>query len=234
MADYGATAARLLAVLHSVPLWLFIALALAGYGALFLPTFGGADTVELRRQWATCFWLEAIVSTIFALVCAVDLVVKALTKSIKTRSARRRRLLRQRYFEVYNPLVEELLKIHITTSSSAAPRLKVRLQDAWEELRRYRRWRVCVRNAVRTALNNKGTDPHGEVDFGGDFPIALMWRLVRQNLSYCDEQLIDFVGRSWSQRIETQIAPDALTADDVRLWDHIHNEHRRLKQAVLP
>jgi hypothetical protein len=77
MGDYSFVA-RLLAVLHSLPLWLFVALAAAGYAALFLPAFGGADIVELRQQWALYFWLDATISTVFALTCAADLIAKGL------------------------------------------------------------------------------------------------------------------------------------------------------------
>jgi hypothetical protein len=100
MADYGFVA-RLLAVLHSLPLWLFVALAAAGYGPLFLPAFGGADIVELRQQWAPYFWLDATTFTVFALSCAADLIAKGLSTHVRTRNNHRRRLLRQRYFEVY-------------------------------------------------------------------------------------------------------------------------------------
>jgi hypothetical protein len=213
---------------------LFIALAAAGYGALFLPAFGGADIVELRQQWAPYFWLDATAFTVFALSCAADLIAKGLSTHVRTRNNHRRRLLRQRYFEVYNPLAAELLKIHITTSSTAAPRLKVRLHDAWEDLHSYRRWRVGIRNAIRSAFNTKDSDPRGEVDFGGNFPIQVMRDLVQQNLTYCDQQLVELVVRSWSERIEHQIAPNELTANDVRLWDYVHEQHRRLKRAIVP
>ena len=233
MTDYGFVA-RLLAVLHSLPLWLFVALAGAGYGALFLPAFGGADIVELRQQWAPYFWLDATIFTIFALTCAADLIAKGLSAHIKTRNNHRRRLLRQQYFEVYNPLAAELLNINITTSSTAAPKLKVRLQDAWEELHSCRRWRVGIRKAIRTAFNTKESDPHGEVDFGGDYPIEFLRHVVQQNLSYCDEHLVELVARSWSERVEQQIAPNELTTHDVRLWDYVHEQHKRLKRAVVP
>jgi hypothetical protein len=81
MADYGFVA-RLLAVLHSLPLWLFVALAAAGYGALFLPAFGGADIVELRQQWAPYFWLDATTFTVFALSCAADLMTRGRTYTL--------------------------------------------------------------------------------------------------------------------------------------------------------
>src|SRR5260370_42179354 len=100
MADYGFVA-RLLAVLHSLPLWLFVALAAAGYAALFLPAFGGADIIDLQQQWAPYFWLDATVFTVFALSCAADLIANGLSAHIRIRNNQRRRLLRRGYFEVY-------------------------------------------------------------------------------------------------------------------------------------
>jgi hypothetical protein len=108
------------------------------------------------------------------------------------------------------------------------------LQDAWEELHSYRRWRIGMRKAIRTAFNTKERDPRGAVDFGGDFPIHFMRHIVHQNLSYCDDQLVELVLRSWSERIEQQIALNELTTNDVRLWDYVQEQHRRLKRAIVP
>ena len=69
---------RALAVLHSVPLWIFIALAGAGYAVLFVPSFGGVDIAGLRREWGAWFWADAVTFTVFAFVCAGDLVIKEL------------------------------------------------------------------------------------------------------------------------------------------------------------
>ena len=223
---------RLLAVLHSLPLWIFAALAGAGYAALFAPGFGPFAVGAFRKEWAGWFWLDAITFSIFAVVCAIDLVVKNLNSRSKARHRRLMIQIKNRYYDVYNPLVVELLKIHVTTSSLAAPRMKVRLQDAWEELQYYKKWKIGVCRALKAVFNTKGAAPHGEVDYGGSFPIEYMRQLVRQNLAVCDDALVELVNRSWSNRVENQIGHDELTPDDVQLWDYIHKEHSRLKKVL--
>src|SRR5260370_36930742 len=96
---------RFLSVLNSIDLWLFIALASTGYAALFVPSFGGIDLVEFRKQFGAWCWLDAVVFSIFSIVRAADLVSKA----AHTRAARRRRRQRNIYLELYAPLYAELM-----------------------------------------------------------------------------------------------------------------------------
>jgi hypothetical protein len=39
---------------------------------------------------------------------------------------------------------------------------------------------------------------------------------------------------SWSERVEQQLAPNELTTHDVRLWHYVHEQHKRLKRAIVP
>jgi hypothetical protein len=119
------TLPRLLAVLHSLPLWILVGLAAAGYAALFLPAFGGVDLADFRKQWGWLCWLDAVTFTIFSAACAVDLALK----SRRARARRRRLHEKNRYYEIYAPLYAEL-KIHITTSTATlAPFFRQELQE---------------------------------------------------------------------------------------------------------
>lgn len=44
---------KFVSILHALPLWILVGLALAGYGALFLPSFAGVDLTAFRKAY-TC------------------------------------------------------------------------------------------------------------------------------------------------------------------------------------
>lgn len=82
MSDVGMIP-RVLSVLHTLPLWILLSLAAAGYATLFLPSFGGADLTPFRERWGWLCWLDAVVFSILSAVYIADLLVKALRARIK-------------------------------------------------------------------------------------------------------------------------------------------------------
>src|SRR5882724_10681010 len=108
MSDIGVVPG-LLSVLRSIPLWILVGFAAAGYAGLFVPAFGEADLTDFRRTWGAWLWLDAIAFTVLSIACAIDLAIQGTT----ARMRRRRRLDRRRYYEVYAPLYSELMKIQI-------------------------------------------------------------------------------------------------------------------------
>jgi len=76
-------------------------------------------------------------------------------------------------------------------------------------------------------------DPsHGEVDRGGPFPIETIERLVRKELSYCDENLFQLTNRAVMARREGPINRDELTRDDILLYKYIVKRRNRLKRKL--
>jgi hypothetical protein len=221
---------RLLSVLQSLPLWLFIALAFAGYGALFIPGFGGADLTAFRREWGWVCWLDAITFTIFSVTYAVDL----LAKRIRIRAKRMRRHEENLYRNVYSPLYAELMKIQIITSSATlAPYLRQRAEKAWAKFRAIKNKRIAIKIAWITLFDKQITKETGEVDYGGVFPIERINHVVHATLAYCDDELFRLTSRAVNNRKEEHINSGEVTYDDVLLFRHIIKQRDRLRKSLL-
>src|SRR5258707_14839970 len=122
---------RLLSVINSIDLWVFIAFAIAGYAVLFVPGFGGIELRDLKKEIGTWCWLVAVVFSMFSIVRATDLISKA----AHARSERRRRRARSIYVNLYAPLYAELMKIHVVTSTPGlAGRFIYRRENAVDSL----------------------------------------------------------------------------------------------------
>ncbi len=75
-----------LSALRSLPLWVFVGLALAGYAVLFAPGFAGIDPATFRQECGVWVWVEAIGCSILG---AARLVAGALAyyRSYRNRRA---------------------------------------------------------------------------------------------------------------------------------------------------
>jgi len=217
---------RLLAVLHSLPLWILVGLAVAGYAALFAPAFGDIDLTALRRDWGAWLWLYAVTFTILSATYSAHLVAKA----IRARARRRRRWRTERYYRVYVPLFVELIQIHIT--SVEAPLLKQRVRNAWQTLRQAGGRKAKLQSAWKALFDIRTPGETGKVDYGGIFPFSEIRRVVESNVVHCDTKLVDLVSRARNTRMEDGAARNELTYDDLKLYDHILNEHSRLKKFI--
>jgi hypothetical protein len=219
---------RLLSVLNSIDLWVFVGMAAAGYAGLFVPTFGGVDLAEFRNQVGGWCWLDAVAFSMLSLARATDLI----SKGANARAIRQRRRQRNIYLELYAPLYAELIKIHAVTSNSVgAPKLRYRLENALYKLRTVKKRGAALKLAWRSLFDRLETDERGEVEYGGVFPIDKIEYLIHSNLLYCDDALLYLLRQSVTTRIESQARSHDVTADDVRLSRHIFRERKRLKRV---
>jgi hypothetical protein len=227
------TFSRFVSVLHSLPLWILAGLAGAGYAGLFAPSLAGVDLGEFRKTWGPFLWIDAVGFTVLTAACALDLVVRWLDERAKRSAKQRRKILSDRYYYVYAPLFAQLIKIHITTGSSeAAPYFAQRLSNAWLQLTAIKKPRAAVKRAWRALFDRRRSEPTGEVDFGGEFPISSIRGHVESSLTFADDTLIELVLRAWNNRIEAQLNDTYLAYEDVQLHDYIVKEHNRLKKLV--
>ena len=227
------TFSRFVSVLHSLPLWILAGLAGVGYAGLFAPSLADVDLGEFRKTWGPFLWIDAVGFTVLTAACALDLVVRWLDQRAKSSAKQRRKLLSDRYYYVYAPLFAHLIKIHITTSSSeAAHYLAQRLSNAWLELTTIKKPRVAVKRAWRALLDRRRSEPTGEVDFGGEFPIRSIRDHLENSLTFADNTLIELVLSAWNNRMERQLNDAYLAYEDVQLYDYIMKEHDRLKSLV--
>jgi hypothetical protein len=227
--------ARLLPVLRALPLWIFIALALAGYAALFAPPFGGIDAQSFRQQWGVWCWLVAVIFTVFSLVRAIDLFVAGCRhRAARKRQRQLRRRLR-RYRDLYLPLYEQLSGIYITTVSGySAPKFRDRLRNAWNAAHYRGRGPIKASKAAWQNLFDKKFHTSGEVDYGGDFPLDALAAIAHRNLRISDPELLGLIAAARRDRIEEPIPSDALTEKDIKLYNWITTEHHRLKTLFFP
>ena len=89
MLDVPSTVTSFLSALRSLPLWIILALALAGYAVLFAPPFGPIDIASFRKTWGTLVWIEAISFTALFLVGASQKAIDAFREQRRAHAARR-------------------------------------------------------------------------------------------------------------------------------------------------
>jgi hypothetical protein len=221
--------APLMSALRSLPLWIFVALAAAGYAALFAPAFGGIELASFRKQWGAWFWLDATTFSIFAVVCAADKAVAYW----KVRKKREKTLVSNRYYKLYAPLFAEIMKIHVTTARGCgAPRFRQRLENSWECLFEIRKRIPAIKAAWRALFDRKFLEVTGEVEYGDSFPIGRLRQIINVNLTCCDNRLIELIRLSERTRIEEQVADNYLTQQDIDLYKYIESEHAWLKKLL--
>jgi hypothetical protein len=138
---------------------------------------------------------------------------------------------RERLTRLYRPLSALFLTRHITVSTgSASPRLRHRLENAWEELGSYGRRSRRIKRAWR-ALFDKQRSSSAEVEYGGGFPLTKIIDVVRTNVRYAKPELQDLVNhadRSQYEEFDRAVMTDA----EYALFEHIDREHRRLSARV--
>jgi hypothetical protein len=220
---------RFLSALHSLPLWILVGLAAAGYATLFVPSFGGADLVVFREKWAWVCWLDAVVFTILSVACAVDLTIKERGRRKKKRLEHERNL----YLQVYAPLYDELNEIRASASTAImAPFFSIRVKNALRRWRYTRNKWVAIRISWIELFDRKETKPTGDVEYGGSFPLSKIERVVRANLAFCDDQLAELTRSAVDYRREEHVHEGMVTTDDLALWDHIVDQRNRLKKNI--
>jgi hypothetical protein len=75
--------------LRTLPLWLLIGLALAGYAVIFAPAFGGINPELFRQQWGVWAWIESMTFSILALARILETGAAAYLAQKQATAARR-------------------------------------------------------------------------------------------------------------------------------------------------
>ena len=113
-----------------------------------------------------------------------------------------------------------------------APRISQRVAYAWLKLKSIKKRKAAIKTAWKALFDKRETRPTGEVDYGGDFPLDEINRVVRLHLVYCDNELLGLVGRAVDTRMNDGSQPGELTTEDVHLYDHIVEQRDRLKTML--
>lgn len=132
---------------------------------------------------------------------------------------------RERSAELYRPLMALFLDRHITMCSSSTP-LRYRVQNARQELGHYRSQWVGIKRSWR-ALFDRQESTSGEIEYGGDFPLSQIIKIVKREAALADERLLGLVNRAGRSHYE-QPGSALLTDEELALYHHIENEDHRL------
>lgn len=89
MGEISEAVPSFLSALRSLPHWVLVGLALAGYAILFVPSFGGIDIEPFRRQWGSWLWVESITFTILAGARIVETAIEFYRKDRAEKLGRR-------------------------------------------------------------------------------------------------------------------------------------------------
>jgi hypothetical protein len=94
------------------------------------------------------------------------------------------------------------------------------------------RRRLAALKGASWALYDRQLRISGEVDFGGGFPITMLRDVVEQNLSNCDDRLLNLLSNAEQSHFEKQIRYHELTHEDIELHSYIFSEDARLKKIL--
>lgn len=219
----GAAATKALDTLKSMPTWLLAGTSISLMSIWLWPPFLAALPESLQSALPLALFVASILT--------VSNILGLLIAHVAERRRQARNHDRDRLHNLYRPLNSLFLTRHITVSTgTASPRLRHRLENAWEELGSYGRRSRRVRRAWR-ALFDKQRSSSAEVEYGGDFPLDKIIKLVRDNVRYARPELQDIVNhadRSHYEEHDRALMTDA----EYALFEHIDAEHRRLSGKV--
>jgi hypothetical protein len=89
MSDITGSVPAFLSALRTLPLWIFVGLALAGYAVLFAPPFAGIDTTPLRQSWGVAIWAGTLMFSVLSIVGILDSCIATYRKHVAAKTARR-------------------------------------------------------------------------------------------------------------------------------------------------
>lgn len=118
---------------------------------------------------------------------------------------------------------------HITTSSSiGSPYLRQRLHNSRELFGRGR-----YVPALKAIFDKQESEPAGEVEYGGSFPLDQMQRIIKGHEMYCDETLLNLIARADRSRYEDVAGGSEVTSAELALYEHIVKRHRALGKKYV-
>lgn len=133
----------------------------------------------------------------------------------------------KRFSEIYAPLYGLFTMLHITTvSATGAPYFRQRAKRALSILREERR----IGDAFRALFDRQELGTTGEVEYGGDFPIAGITRHVTGKEQFADRALLDLVSRANRAQYEDRPRAGELTSADLDLFNHICAQYDLLEK----
>lgn len=146
-----------------------------------------------------------------------------------------KRLARQnRYKLIYAPLRKLLLDKHVTSAIWVQfPRFSQRMKRATKDLKRLK-----FKSAYIKLKDKNGGKPSAEVEFGGDFPLEEIRKIVEENIQWADSKLIGLVQRADRAQYEQHngdYAPyynQLMTDEEFELFNHVFDNFSALNKIL--
>ena len=208
--------------LKAIPAWLLAGICLSTAMVWFVPDFQGLLPSNLKPWLPLGFFVVSVL-----LLCLLTSKLVAVVIANRIRTAEREKL---KHLHLYRPLRTLLLNCHITTAvGRGAPYLTQRLRNAWCELGTYQRRRTGIRKAVR-ALFDRKISQSSEVEYGDDFPLSKISKLVSDNGQYADEELLNAIHWANRSRYEEPSQGPLLTEAEYELFVLIEEQGHRLSR----
>lgn len=132
-----------------------------------------------------------------------------------------------KFESIYAPAYALFLTRHITTCTGrAAPYFRQRLKNAKELLLEERRPVM----AFKALFDKQELGETGEVEYGGDFPLNEITKLVQKNSQFADRTIGALVARANRAKYEEYEGNSLLTEAELQLFYHIISEHTKMCQ----
>ena len=219
--------------LKSVPFWVLFALSASCASMLLIRNRFGMDLNKFDADYG--LWLICGTVT-FGFLALSNAAAKAAQFLFQRRSARlrvQRFYSRQRFTRIYNPLVKTLFGVYVDSTASVNARyFKDRLQNACLILGNGKWNSRKLRKAWRALFDRRIMRSTGVIDFGGTFPFYEIMKVVRENRTIADAQIVSLVEGADQFRVERQLADYEVSADDMDLIHHIFLERDRLEKLL--
>ncbi|MGV6873880.1 hypothetical protein ACUSIJ_14480 [Pseudochelatococcus sp. B33] len=215
---------KVLDMIRALPFWLLLAVSIISVGLWCSPTLSMPLPPELKR------WVPLAAFSFSILTLASALIWVASSRQAKRTREHARDA--ERFTKIYRPLYALFLTHHIAIHRvMGCPKLSQRIARAWSEFRHYRYWKARFRHGL-AALSDRKISYSAEVEFGGSFPLAEINRVVNENLSIADSELLELLRRANRSTYEYDGNADALTGEERELFTHVVGQHEFLRKRT--
>jgi hypothetical protein len=142
--------------------------------------------------------------------------------------------LQNRYYLVYCPLRNLLLETHIS-SATIGLFFKTKIKKALELLRKSE-----LRKALDIFKKDHKENPLYEVEFGQDFPLEEIKKVIKNQGKWADAKLLNLIQRADRSLYETRAysfdgkSDGLLESEKFDLADYIWDQYEKLNKRLLP
>lgn len=180
--------------------------------------------------------LQPLITPIIIYIIA-PIITYLLTYHFTVRKAKRdfyNKALQNRYYLVYVPLRNLLLETHIT-GASLGFYLSQRIKRAWPYFKKLK-----INEGFKRFDKKFGANPLYEVEFGRDFPLEEIKKVIKKDGKWADAKLVNLIQSADRSSYESQAYSHGdefdglLEIEKFNLANHICDSYEKLNRRLLP